>query len=41
MAKGILGRKLGMTQIFSEDGHLIPVTVIDVATKCCLTTKNN
>ncbi len=29
MAKGILGRKLGMTQIFNEAGDLIPVTVID------------
>ncbi|GGB49561.1 50S ribosomal protein L3 [Virgibacillus dakarensis] len=28
MAKGILGRKIGMTQLFSEDGELIPVTVI-------------
>ena len=25
--KGILGRKLGMTQVFTEDGVLIPVTV--------------
>jgi large subunit ribosomal protein L3 len=30
MAKGILGRKLGMTQIFGENGVLIPVTVVDV-----------
>lgn len=28
--KGILGRKLGMTQVFTTDGELIPVTVIDV-----------
>ena len=28
--KGILGRKLGMTQVFTEDGDLIPVTVIEV-----------
>ncbi|WP_106495529.1 50S ribosomal protein L3 [Lentibacillus sp. Marseille-P4043] len=28
MAKGILGRKIGMTQLFSEDGELIPVTVV-------------
>ena len=27
--KGILGRKLGMTQVFTEDGDLIPVTVIE------------
>lgn len=26
---GIIGRKLGMTQIFHEDGSLIPVTVIE------------
>lgn len=29
MAKGILGRKLGMTQIFNAAGDLVPVTVID------------
>ena len=28
--KGILGRKLGMTQVFSLDGKLIPVTVVEV-----------
>ena len=28
MKKAILGKKLGMTQIFAEDGKLIPVTVI-------------
>ena len=28
--KGILGRKLGMTQVFSKDGKLVPVTVIEV-----------
>ncbi len=28
--KGLLGRKVGMTQVFSEDGLLIPVTVIEV-----------
>lgn len=27
--KGILGRKLGMTQVFTTDGKLIPVTVIE------------
>ena len=39
MAKGILGRKLGMTQIFNEDGHLVPVTVIDVANNVVLQQK--
>ena len=29
MKKGIIGRKLGMTQLFCEDGALIPVTVIE------------
>lgn len=29
MPKGILGRKLGMTQIFYEDGRMAPVTVIE------------
>ena len=28
--KGILGRKIGMTQVFTEEGNLIPVTVIEV-----------
>lgn len=28
MAKGILGRKVGMTQYFSPDGKLTPVTVV-------------
>ncbi|MFA1821655.1 50S ribosomal protein L3 [Virgibacillus oceani] len=28
MTKGILGRKIGMTQLFSETGELVPVTVI-------------
>lgn len=27
--KAIIGRKLGMTQIFKEDGTLVPVTVIE------------
>ena len=26
---GILGRKLGMTQIFTEDGIMVPVTVVE------------
>ncbi|MCY0876117.1 MAG: 50S ribosomal protein L3 [Firmicutes bacterium] len=27
--KGILGRKLGMTQVFLEDGNVVPVTVVE------------
>jgi len=30
MKKGLIGRKLGMTQIFAEDGEAIPVTVIEM-----------
>ncbi|HOQ14336.1 MAG TPA: 50S ribosomal protein L3 [Bacillota bacterium] len=29
MKKGIIGKKLGMTQIFDEAGNMIPVTVIE------------
>lgn len=29
MNKAIIGRKLGMTQVFSQDGKVIPVTVIE------------
>lgn len=29
MQKGILGKKLGMTQIFAADGKIIPVTVVE------------
>ena len=29
--KGILGRKLGMTQVFTEDGVMIPVTVVEAS----------
>ena len=39
MAKGILGKKIGMTQIFSETGELIPVTVIDVTPNVVLQKK--
>lgn len=30
MAIGLVGRKCGMTRVFTEDGHSIPVTVIQV-----------
>ena len=29
MSKAILGRKLGMTQIFTEEGQVVPVTVVE------------
>ena len=28
MKKAIVGTKIGMTQVFTEDGRLVPVTVI-------------
>jgi len=31
MSLGLLGRKVGMTRIFTDDGDTIPVTVIDVS----------
>ena len=31
MAKGLLGRKVGMTQIFSSDGKVVPVTVVEAS----------
>ena len=36
MAKGILGRKLGMTQIFTAEGALIPVTVVEAGNSIVL-----
>jgi large subunit ribosomal protein L3 len=36
--KGLLGKKLGMTQIFDEQGEVIPVTVIE-AGPCYVTQK--
>lgn len=39
MTKGILGRKVGMTQIFAENGELIPVTVIEAAQNVVLQKK--
>ena len=29
MLKGLIGKKIGMTQIFDDDGVAIPVTVIE------------
>lgn len=28
MVKGLIGKKLGMTQVFGEDGSVVPITVI-------------
>lgn len=37
--KGILGRKLGMTQVFTTDGTLVPVTVVEVTPNVVLQKK--
>ena len=29
MEKGIIGRKIGMTQLFTENGNVVPVTVVE------------
>lgn len=39
MAKGILGKKVGMTQYFTEAGELIPVTVVEVTPNVVLQLK--
>ena len=39
MAKGILGKKVGMTQVFSTEGTLIPVTVVEVTPNVVLQKK--
>ena len=38
--KGILGRKIGMTQVFTNEGKLIPVTVVEVETNIVTQIKN-
>ena len=29
MKKGLIGKKIGMTQLFDENGKVIPVTVVE------------
>lgn len=38
MKKGLIGKKIGMTQIFDENGKVIPVTIIE-AGPCTITQK--
>jgi len=40
MTKGILGRKIGMTQVFAENGELIPVTVVEASPNVVLQKKS-
>jgi large subunit ribosomal protein L3 len=37
MISGLIGKKLGMTQVFSEDGKVVPVTILQVGP--CLVTQ--
>ena len=41
MAKAILGRKLGMTQIFTEEGRVVPVTVVESGNNFVLRNKTD
>lgn len=41
MTKGILGKKVGMTQFFTANGELVPVTVIEVLPNVVLQVKTN
>ncbi len=38
---GILGKKLGMTQIYTQDGKAYPVTVVEAGPCCVVQIKNN
>ena len=38
MKKGLIGKKIGMTQIFDEKGNVIPITVVE-AGPCVITQK--
>lgn len=40
MTKGILGKKIGMTQVFAENGEVIPVTVIEATPNVVLQKKS-
>ena len=39
MKKAIVGKKIGMTQVFTEDGRLVPVTVIEAGPCTVVQTK--
>ena len=41
MPKGILGKKVGMTQIFTGDGLAVPVTVIEAGPVLCGSDKDS
>jgi large subunit ribosomal protein L3 len=41
MKKAILGKKIGMTQVFAEDGTVIPVTVVEAGPCTVIRKKSN
>ncbi len=41
MTKGILGKKLGMTQIFTKNGNAVPVTIVQAGPCVVLQKKNS
>lgn len=41
MKKGLIGKKLGMTQVFDEKGNIIPVTVIEASPNIVVQIKND
>ena len=41
MQKGIIGKKLGMTQLFDENGKVVPVTVIEAGPCAVVQKKTN
>ncbi len=41
MQKGLIGKKLGMTQLFDEKGNVVPVTVLEVGPCAVVQKKTN
>lgn len=41
MKKAIIAKKVGMTQVFTEKGTLIPVTVLEAGPCVVIQKKNN
>jgi len=41
MVRGLLGKKIGMTQIFDKDGNIVPVTVVEAGPCYVLELKNS
>lgn len=41
MKKGLIGKKLGMTQIFADNGNVVPVTVLEVGPCAVIQKKTN